>query len=52
MEIVIDIDASTPLFTQLIDQVKLAVQRGQISPGDGLPSIRQLANDLGINTRP
>ena len=51
MEITIDIETSVPLFTQLIEQVKQAVLSGKISPGDALPSIRQLANDLGINNK-
>ena len=51
MEIVIDIDDSTPLFAQLIAQIKEAVLLGKISPGDALPSIRQLANDLELNSK-
>ena len=49
MEIAIDIDDSVPLFTQLIDQIKKAVLTGTIDPGEALPSIRQLANDLELN---
>lgn len=51
MEIIIDIEESTPLFTQLIEQIKNAVKKGQIKAGDSLPSIRQLANDLEINSK-
>jgi GntR family transcriptional regulator len=51
MEIVIDIDHPEPLFSQLIEQIKQAVQSGQLSPGDPLPSIRQLANDLEMNSK-
>ena len=51
MEIVIDIDASVPLFAQLIEQIKGAVLSDQIGPGDALPSIRQLANDLDVNNK-
>lgn len=51
MEIIIDIDEPLPLFTQLVDQFKQAVSSKQISPGDALPSIRQLANDLDINNK-
>ena len=49
MEITIDIDDSMPLFAQLIDQIKKAVLAGMIDPGEALPSIRQLANDLELN---
>ncbi len=51
MDIVIDIEAPVPLFTQLIDQVKAAVLSRRLDPGDPLPSIRQLANDLNINNK-
>lgn len=49
MEIVIDTGSSHPVFSQLIDQIKKAVLSGALNPGDTLPSIRQLANDLALN---
>ncbi len=51
MEIIIDIDAPNPLFAQLIEQIKKAVLSDKIGPGDALPSIRQLANDLELNNK-
>ncbi len=51
MEIVIDIDDQMPLFAQLIGQIKGAVLSGELRPGDALPSIRQLANDLDVNNK-
>jgi len=51
MEIVIDTNDGTPLFSQLINQIKKAVLTNQIGPGDQLPSIRQLANDLEMNSK-
>lgn len=51
MEISIDIEAPVPMFAQVIAQIKKAVLAGQIHPGDGLPSIRQLANDLELNNK-
>ncbi len=51
MELQIDIEAPTPVFTQLIEQIKQAVMENQIRAGDPLPSIRQLANDLGLNNK-
>lgn len=51
MEIVIDIDDPVPLFAQLISQIKTAVLSGELRPGDALPSIRQLANDLELNSK-
>ena len=51
MEITIDIDDPVPLFAQLIGQIKEAVLADRIGPGDALPSIRQLANDLELNSK-
>ena len=51
MEIIIDIDDPVPLFAQLIEQIKKTVLDGKIGPGDALPSIRQLANDLSLNSK-
>jgi GntR family transcriptional regulator len=51
MEITIDIDNPTPQFEQLIEQVKAAVTAGVLKSGEALPSIRQLANDLDLNSK-
>ncbi len=51
MEIVIDIDDPNPPFAQLIGQIKQAVSNGDLVPGDPLPSIRQLAGDLELNSK-
>ncbi len=51
MQIEINIDDETPLFTQLIDQIKKAVEDGVLSAGAPLPSIRQLAADLELNNK-
>jgi len=51
MEITIDIEDQEPLFSQLIKQIKQAVQRDVLTSGDALPSIRQLANDLDMNSK-
>ena len=49
MRIQIDNNLSMPLFKQLMDQIKKAIMDGLLKPGDSLPSIRQLANDLELN---
>ena len=51
MKISIDIDDPAPPFAQLIAQVKAAVKSGRLRPGEPLPSIRQLANDLSLNLK-
>ena len=51
MQITIDVEDPNPPFAQLIEQIKQAVSSGQVGPGDPLPSIRQLANDLDLNNK-
>ncbi|HVJ52535.1 MAG TPA: GntR family transcriptional regulator [Aliidongia sp.] len=51
MDITIDIDNPVPQFQQLIEQIKAAVMDGILKAGDALPSIRQLANDLELNSK-
>jgi DNA-binding transcriptional regulator YhcF (GntR family) len=51
MEITIDIEDHIPLFAQLVAQIKKAVLDDKIHPGDAMPSIRQLANDLNLNNK-
>ena len=45
----LDPRSGTPLFEQLVFQVKRAVAEGQLAEGDKLPSVRELARELGIN---
>jgi GntR family transcriptional regulator len=49
MEIEIDINDDLPIFSQLVNQVKDNVTKGILVTGFSLPSIRQLANELGVN---
>src|SRR6186997_1030046 len=38
-----------PVYLQLIEQVKHAIDVGALNPGDQLPAIRRVAEDLVIN---
>jgi len=40
---------SRPLYLQIINQIKEQVGEGILKPGDELPSVRELADSLGIN---
>ena len=51
MEIIVNIDDPIPLFAQLVAQIKQAIASDSKKPGDPLPSIRQLANDLELNSK-
>ncbi len=37
------------VYLQLVDQVRMAAASGALQPGDSLPSIRPLAEDLRVN---
>ena len=51
MDITIDLEDPTPPFAQLIEQIRAAIGDGALNPGDPLPSIRQLAGDLDLNSK-
>ena len=41
--------SGVPLYLQLIEQVKHAIESGVLAAGDQLPSVRQIAEELLIN---
>ena len=41
--------SGTPVYLQVVDQIKLAAASGAIQPGELLPSIRPLAEQLRVN---
>ena len=41
--------SGVPVYLQLIEQVKHAIDLGALRPGDQLPAIRRVAEDLVIN---
>jgi GntR family transcriptional regulator len=45
----IDPKSGVPFYRQIIEQVKFAIARGDLGPGERLPTMRQLAVDLSIN---
>lgn len=40
-----------PLYVQIMDEVRRGLVRGTLTPGDALPSVRELASDLQVNPR-
>ncbi len=49
MVIRIDQASPDPVYLQIREQIVAAIARGELLPGDRLPSVRSLASDLGIN---
>ena len=49
MLFLIDFDSDEALYIQLRNQVILAIATDRIHEGDVLPSVRQLADNIGIN---
>jgi GntR family transcriptional regulator len=46
---VIDSRSERPVYMQIIDHIKREIALGRLHPGDQLPTIRQLAQQLVIN---
>lgn len=46
----IDTLSAVPIYQQLRDQVILGIAKQELLPGESLPTVRQLADELGVNT--
>ena len=51
MYIRLDNQSGEAFYRQIVEQVKYQIAAGQLSAGQKLPSIRELAAELSINTR-
>lgn len=49
VSLTLDSNDTTPLYQQVVEQIQRRVARGQMQPGDPVPSVRQLALELTIN---
>ena len=49
MFLTVDANDKRPLYQQIIDGVKALIARGDLPEGATLPSVRQVAGDLGVN---
>lgn len=49
MHITIDAGDPRPIYRQVADEIKALIASGALEKGAGLPSVRQLAADLGVN---
>ncbi len=49
MRILINNTGDTPIYEQIVSQIKAAILSGELLPGDALPSMRLLAKELRIS---
>lgn len=42
-------DKNKPIYSQIIDQIKLFIISGELRSGERLPSVRDLAGEAGVN---
>jgi GntR family transcriptional regulator len=47
--ITITTGSGTPIYRQIIEQAKLGVATGTLAPGDAMPSVRSLAEQMLVN---
>ena len=48
-QVLLDFRSNEPLYLQLAKQIEQMVARGELSQGDQLPTVRQLATELRVN---
>jgi GntR family transcriptional regulator len=49
MLIIIDQNDSRPIYQQIADEIRLLIAKRELKEEAALPSVRQLAGDLGVN---
>jgi GntR family transcriptional regulator len=45
----IDLGSPTPVYRQIVDSLRTLLVGGVFGPGDRLPTVREIALDLGVN---
>ncbi|MEV6630048.1 GntR family transcriptional regulator [Actinoplanes sp. NPDC051470] len=48
-ELTVDSTSATPVYRQIVEQIRYLVEGGGLRPGDRLPPVRRLADNLGVN---
>lgn len=46
----LNMSGDTPIYEQLRNEIVLGIASGKLLPGESLPTVRQMAENLGINT--
>lgn len=50
MIINLNMSSSTPIYVQLRNEIVKGIASGKLKLGESLPTVRQMAEDLGVNT--
>ncbi|MBD7912370.1 GntR family transcriptional regulator [Clostridium cibarium] len=50
MIINLDMSSPTPIYVQLRNEIVMGIGLGKLKIGEGLPTVRQMAQDIGVNT--
>ena len=45
----LDFNSERPIYQQIRDQIVVGMARGQLRPGEKLPTVRALADEAGVN---
>lgn len=49
MEIILSNSSDKPIYEQITSQIKELIMKGELKPGDAMPSMRKLAKDLHVS---
>ncbi|MFC2063572.1 GntR family transcriptional regulator, partial [Chloroflexota bacterium] len=45
----LDFRSGIPIYTQVVEHIRQEILNGDLKPGDQLPTVRRLAQDLRVN---
>ena len=49
MILAVDFLSEMPIYMQIYEQIVMAISTGELAPGESLPSVRRLSEDIGVN---
>jgi len=45
----LELESNIPIYKQIANQIIVGIAKGELTEGEELPSVRQMASDIGIN---
>lgn len=46
----LDMTSNIPIYVQLRNEIVMGIGKGELKRGQGLPTVRQMAEDIGVNS--